>query len=85
MQVRGAGHLGHLVALTVAAASDHERTQVEALAAQIQAMTGQHVELAFVDSGYTGPAPAASAAAHGIELVVVKTPEVGGVMSAPGV
>jgi hypothetical protein len=69
----------------VTAASDHERTQVEALAAQVQAVTGQHVKLAFVDSGYTGPAPAASAAAHGSELVVVKTPEAGGVMSALGV
>ena len=67
------------------AASDHERTQVEALAAPVQAVTGQHVELAFVDSGYTGPAPAASAAAHGVELVVVKTPDAGGVMPAPGV
>jgi hypothetical protein len=69
----------------VTAASDHERTQVEALAAQVQAVTRQHVKLAFVDSGYTGPAPAASAAAHGSELVVVKTPEAGGVMSALGV
>jgi hypothetical protein len=69
----------------VTAASDHERTQVEALAAQVQAVTGQHVELAFVDPGYTVPAPAVSATAHSIELVVVKTPEAGGVMSAPGI
>jgi transposase len=67
--------LGHLLALTVTAASDDERTQVEALAVQVQAATGEHVEIAFVDSGDTGPHPAASAAAHGIELVVVKTPE----------
>ena len=56
-------------------ASDDERMQVEALAARVQAATGEHVEIAYVDSGYTGPDPAASAAAHGIELVVVKTPE----------
>jgi transposase len=67
--------LGHLLALSVTAASDDARTQVEALAAQVQAATGEHIELAFVDSGYTGPDPAASAAAHGIELVVVTTPE----------
>jgi len=67
--------LGHLLALTVTPASDDERTQVEALAARVQAATGEHVEIACVDSGYTGPDPAASAAAHGIELVVVKTPE----------
>jgi transposase len=67
--------LGQLRALTVTAASDDERTPVEALAAQVQAATGEHVELAFVDAGDTGPDPAASAAAHGIELVVVTTPE----------
>ncbi len=66
--------LGHLLALTVTPASDDERTQVETLAAQVQAATGEHVEIAFVDSGDTGPDPAASAAAHGIELVVVTTP-----------
>ena len=41
----------------------------------MQAVTGEHVEIAYVDQGDTGPDPAASAAAHGIELVVVKTPE----------
>jgi transposase len=67
--------VGHLLALTVTPASDDERTQVQALATRVQAATGWHVEIAYVDSGYTGPDPAASAAAHGIELVVVKTPE----------
>jgi transposase len=67
--------VGHLLALTVTPASDDERTQAEALAARVQAATGEHVEIAYVDSGYTGPDPAASAAAHGIELVVVKAPE----------
>jgi hypothetical protein len=67
--------LGHLLALTVTPASDDEPTQVESLAARAQAATGERVEIAYVDSGYTGPDPAASAAAHGIELLVVKTPE----------
>ena len=67
--------LGHLHALIVTPASDDERAQVESLAARAQAATGERVEIASVDSGYTGPDPAASAAAHGIELVVVKTPE----------
>ena len=48
---------------------------MQALTAQVQAATGDHVEIAYVDQGYTGPEPAASAAAHGIELVVVKTPD----------
>ena len=40
----------------------------------MQAATGDTVELAWVDQGYTGPAPAAEAAQHGIRLAVVKTP-----------
>ena len=46
-----------------------------ALAAAVQEVTGQAVELAFVDQGYTGEQPAADAAAHGIRLEVVKLPE----------
>jgi transposase len=67
--------LGHLLALTVTPASTDERTQVGALAARVQAVTGETVELAFVDQGYVGPQPAADAAAHGIRLAVVKLPE----------
>ena len=46
-----------------------------ALAAAVQEATGETVELAFVDQGYTGEQPAAAAAAHGIRLEVVKLPE----------
>ena len=67
--------LGQLVALTVTPANQDERTQVDALAAQIQAVTGDHIELAWVDQGYTGEAAARTAAAHGIQLEVVKLPE----------
>jgi transposase len=66
--------LGYPLALSVTPASEDERTQVQSLTAQVQAVTGEHVEIAYVDQGYTGPDPAASAAARGIELVVVKTP-----------
>jgi transposase len=66
--------LGHLLALTITAASEDERTQVSALAQQVQDVTGQHVEIAYVDEGYDGQNAAASAAQHGIELVVVKLP-----------
>ena len=38
-------------------------------------MTGEHVELAYVDAGYTGDAPAEAAAAHGMRLEVIKLPE----------
>ena len=41
----------------------------------VQAVTGNTVELAFVDQGYTGEDPAEAAEAHGIELEVVSLPE----------
>jgi transposase len=67
--------LGHLLALRVTPANAQEREQVEALAAAVQEVTGESVELAFVDQGYTGEQPANDAAAHGIRLEVVKLPE----------
>ena len=38
-------------------------------------MTGNTVEVAFVDQGYTGEDPAEAAAEHGIDRVVVSLPE----------
>jgi transposase len=67
--------LGHLLGLTVTAANEQERGQVFALAEEVQQATGQGVKVAFVDQGYTGDQPAADAANHGIELVVVKPAE----------
>src|SRR5436189_1439301 len=54
--------LGHLLALHVTPANDQDRAQVAALAAAVQAETGDTVELAFVDQGYTGDTPAQDAA-----------------------
>jgi transposase len=67
--------LGHLLTLHVTPANEQERAQVEQLASQVQEVTKDSVEVAFVDEGYTGPQPAQAAAAHGIQLVVVKLPE----------
>lgn len=64
--------LGHLLALKVTAANAQDRAQVSALAQAVQEVTGQNVELAYVDQGYTGEQPAADAAAHGMKLEVVK-------------
>jgi transposase len=66
--------LGHLLALRVTAANAQERAQVEELAARVQEVTGDAVEVAFVDQGYTGDETAADAAAHGIRLEVIKLP-----------
>jgi transposase len=67
--------LGHLLALHVTAADAQDRAQVAQLAAQVQEVTGEAVEVAFVDQGYTGEQPAQEAAAHGLHLQVVKLPE----------
>ena len=52
--------LGNLLALRVTAANEQERAQVTALAAEVQQATGQAVELAYVDQGYTGADAAAA-------------------------
>jgi transposase len=45
--------LGHLLAVHVTPANEQDREQVEALAEAIQQATGESVELAYVDQGYT--------------------------------
>jgi transposase len=64
--------LGHLLALHVTAANEQDRAQVEKFAQEVQRITGDHVELAYVDQGYTGQASQSAAARHGIQLEVVK-------------
>lgn len=66
--------LGHLLALRVTAANEQERSQVETLAEDVQKATGETVELAYVDQGYTGEDAADAAEMHGIQLKVVKLP-----------
>lgn len=67
--------LGNLLALKVTPANEQERAQVADLAAKVQKATDYHVELAFVDQGYTGDEPAKEAAAQCIKLEVVKHSE----------
>ena len=67
--------LGNLLALLVTPANEQERAQVGELAKAVQEATQRSVKLAYVDQGYTGEKPAAEAAAHGIELEVVKLAE----------
>lgn len=67
--------LGHLLALLVTPANAQERAQVGALAQAVREATGQQVELAFVDQGYTGEETAQAAEQQGIHLEVVKLPE----------
>ena len=66
--------LGHLLALHVTPANEQERDQVGVLTAAVQEVTGENVQLAWVDQGYTGEEAARAAAAHGLTLEVVKLP-----------
>jgi transposase len=67
--------LGYLLALRVTSADEQDRAQVEQLAAATQEATGESVNLAYVDQGYTGDAPAQAAHQHGMQLEVVKLPQ----------
>ena len=70
--------LGQLLAAVITPANDQDRAQVAELAALVQDVTGQTVELAWADQAYTGDEPAEAAAAHGIQLEVVKLPDADG-------
>ena len=67
--------LGHLLSPHVTAADEQDREQVAKPAKDVQKQTGNSVELAYVDQGYTGDNPAEAARKKGIELSVVKLPE----------
>ena len=67
--------LGPLLALLVTPANEQDRHQVAELAKQVQEVTGDSVELAFVDQAYTGQQAAQEALANHMELEVVKLSE----------
>lgn len=67
--------LGQLLALHVTPANEQDRAQVQELARQVQNATGQSVEVAYVDQGYTGDQAAQAAAVHGLQLEVVRLPQ----------
>jgi transposase len=67
--------LGHLLSLHVTPASEQDRAEVDQLAQAVQEETGHSVELAFVDTGYTGEQAAKEAEAAGMRLEVIKLPE----------
>ena len=67
--------LGHLLAAHVTAASEQDRSPVATLAAKVQEVTGDAIEVAFVDQGYTGEQAAQAAQDQHMRLEVVKLPE----------
>ena len=71
---RAVDTLGQRLALVVTPATAQDRAHVAALAAQVQAVTGEPVALAFVDPDDTSDAAAAVAAEPGLRLEVVTLP-----------
>ncbi len=67
--------LDHLLALQVTAADEQNRAQVGLLAEAVQQITGEPMQLAYVDQGCTGENAAPVAEKHGIQLQVLKHTE----------
>jgi transposase len=67
--------LGDLLALHVTPANEQDRDQVGHLCKDVQEITGDCVEVAFVDQGYTGERPKQAAGDHGVKLEVIKLPK----------
>ena len=67
--------LGYLFALHVTPAHVQDRSRVSQLAADVQVVTGDAVEIAYGDPGSTGEQAAHDAEAHRMHLEVVKLPE----------
>jgi transposase len=66
--------LGHLLALKVTSAADQDRAQVGEVIGAAQSAVDT-LKRVYVDQGYTGADAAAAAAAHRVELTVVKLPQ----------
>lgn len=67
--------LGHLLAAYITPANEQDRAQAAALCAQVQAVTGGTVEIAWADQEYTGEPTEQAADEHGVVLQVVKRPD----------
>lgn len=67
--------LGNLLSLLVTPANEQERAQVAELSRDVQDVTGDTVQIAYVDQGYTGEDAAHAAELSGIKLFVVKLEE----------
>jgi transposase len=64
-----------LLALVITPADEQDREQVKALVELVQEITGQHVQVAFVDQADTGEQPAQEAEEQSIRLEVITLPE----------
>ena len=60
--------LGHLLAAVITPSNEADRGQVDALCQRVQQVTGQKVQVAYVDQDYTGEDAAYAAAVHDIDV-----------------
>ncbi|MBZ9752231.1 IS5 family transposase [Deinococcus sp. HMF7604] len=67
--------LGHFLAVLTTPANEQDRAQVKDLCLEVQEVTGETVQVAFADQGYTGTQAALDVTQAGVKLVVVKRPE----------
>lgn len=67
--------LWQLLSVVITLANAQERDQVGELCERVQAVTGQTVQVGFVDQGYTGEDAECGAAVQNIDLQVVKKTE----------
>lgn len=68
--------LGNILTLIITPADSQDRDQVAQLMEDVQAVTGGNVRRAFADGSYTGPNAAEAAKKHGVELEIIKLPDV---------
>ena len=68
--------LGDLLVIYITAANEQDRDQVAELSEKVQGVTAGHVQLAFVDQGYTGQQVIDDAASQGLKIQVIKLSEV---------
>ena len=64
--------LGQLLSVVIPPANEQERDQVGKLCERVQEITGQTVQVGFVDQGYTGEEAEHAAAVHDTDLQIVK-------------
>ena len=67
--------LGQLLSVVITPANEQERDRVGELCQRVQEITGQTVQVGFVDQGYTGEDAEYAAAVHDIDLQVIKKSE----------
>lgn len=66
--------MGNVIALLVSSANEQDREQVYELCREVQQITGDNIDVAIADEGYTGEQAEIDAAVNDVDLVVVKRP-----------